>query len=149
MEKTILILLILILLILFGIFALCTFTFLKVRNLQQGNCIGVPKFDPSSVYSKTMKIPIIGYKLNGTATFKPDNTFVLKFGGNDIYSNNKWIYNSDTCSLSVSIDPNLQNILTKYNSSIESDVQINRHAQLVVNGMIEGIVPIQVTLDKK
>jgi len=94
-----------------------------------------------------MTIPIIGYKLNGTATFKPDNTFVLNFGG-DIYNNNKWIYNKDTCSLTISIDPNLQNTLTEYKSSIDNTVQINRQSQLIVNGIIEGVVPIQVTLDK-
>lgn len=148
MEETILILVIIILVILLSLFTLCVFTFLKVRDLQQGDCIGVPKFDPNSVYTKTMTIPIIGYKMNGTATFKSDNTFVLKFGDNDIYNNNKWIYNNDSCSLSISIDPSLQDTLTKYNSSIDDTVQINKRGQLIVNGIIAGIVPIQVTLNK-
>lgn len=87
--------------------------------------------------------------MNGTATFKPDNTFVLDFGQNDIYHNNKWIYNNDTCSLTISIDPDLQNTLAKYNSSIDSTVQINRQGQLIVNGIVENVIPIQVTLDKK
>jgi len=147
MEKTILVFVIIILILLVSLFILCTFIYIKVQNLQQGNCVGVPNFDPNSVYSKSMTIPIIGYKLNGTATFKPDNTFVLNFGG-DIYNNNKWIYNKDTCSLTIAIDPNLQNTLTEYKSSIDNTVQINRQSQLIVNGIIEGVVPIQVTLDK-
>lgn len=148
MEKAILILAIITLIILAGLCVLCTFTFLKVRNLQQGNCVGVPKFDPTSIYSKTMTIPIIGYKMTGKAIFKPDNTFVLNFGGNDVYNNNKWIYNQDTCSLTISIDPNLQNTLTKYNSSVDNTVQINRQGQLIVNGMVENVIPIQVILGK-
>jgi hypothetical protein len=148
MEKAILILVIIILLIVIGILILCSITFMKVKNLQQGNCVGVPKFDPNSVYTKTMTIPIVGYKMVGTATFKPDNTFVLNFSG-DNYPNNKWIYNSDTCSLTVSIDPSLQDTLVKYNSSIDNTVQMNRRGQLIVNGIIEGLIPIQVTLDKK
>jgi len=145
MDKALIIITILILI---PILVLSILTFIKVKNLQQGNCVGVPKFDPSAVYSKTMTIPIVGYKLNGTATFKPDNTFVLNFGSNDIYSDNKWIYNSDSCSLTVSIDPSLQSTLTKYNSSIDNTIQINKQGQLVVNGIIEGLVPIQVTLAK-
>lgn len=143
------VILIVILILIVGLYVLGSLTYVKVKNLQQGNCVGVPKFNPNSVYVKTMTIPIIGYKLNGSATFKPDNTFVLDFGPSDTYSNNKWIYNSDSCSLTISLDPNLQDTLTKYNSSIDNTVQINRDGQLVVNGMVEGIVPVQVLLNKK
>ena len=121
--------------------------YLKLRTLQQGNCAGVPKFDPNSVYTKKMTIPIIGYALDGVATFKPDNTFSLNFSG-DVYPNNKWIYSVDTCSLTVSIDPNLQSVLSKYNSSIDTTVKINPQGQLIVGGSVEGLIPIQITLDK-
>jgi hypothetical protein len=149
MEKFLVGILVVTLILLMGLFTLCIFIFLKVRDLQQGSCAGVPKFDPTSVYSKTMTIPIIGYKLNGTATFKPDNTFILDFGGTDVFNNNKWIYNTDICSLTVSLDPDLQSTLSKYNSTIDNTIQLNKEGNLIVNGLIEGFVPIQVMLTKK
>jgi hypothetical protein len=148
MEKAILIIVIFVLIFVIGLLILCSITYVKVKNLQQGSCVGVPKFDPNSIYTKTMTIPIIGYKMVGKATFKPDNTFILDFGSSDIYNNNKWIYNSDSCSLTVSIDNNLQNILSQYNSSIDNTIQINRLGQLIVNGTVEGVIPVQVTLNK-
>ena len=148
MEKAILILVIIVLIFIIGLVILCSVTYVKVKNLQQGSCVGVPKFDANSVYTKTMTIPIIGYKMVGKATFSPDNTFILDFGPSDIYKNNKWIYNSDTCSLTVSIDPKLQDTLLKYNSSIDNTIQMNRQGQLIVNGIIEGVVPVQITLAK-
>lgn len=147
MDVTNLILLIVVLIFLVVILSVCIVTYVKVKNLQEGSCAGVPKFEPNSVYTKTMTIPIIGYKLDGKATFNSDNTFTLNFSG-DEYKNNKWIYNQDSCSLTISIDPDLQSTLTKYNSGIDNTVQINKQGQLVVNGTIEGIVPIQVMLNK-
>lgn len=76
------------LVVLIGLSALCVMVYLKLRTLQQGTCAGVPKFDPNSVYTKKMTIPVINYALDGVATFKPDNTFSLNFSG-DIYPNNK------------------------------------------------------------
>jgi len=142
------VLLVVILILILCIFGLCIVTFIKVKNLQQGNCVGVPKFDPNSIYSKSMTVPIINYTITGTATFKTDNTFVLNFGGDNIYNDNKWIYNEETCSLTISLDPSLQGTLTKYNSSVNNTLQIDRKGRLILSSMIAGILPIQVTLDK-
>lgn len=134
------------LVILIGLVVLSVFIYLKLRTIQQGNCVGVPKFNPNAVYVKKMTIPVINYNLDGTATFKPDNTFSLNFSG-DVYPNNKWVYNSDTCSLTVSVDPNLLSLLSKYNSSVDTTVKINQQGQLIVNGIVEGLIPIQIALD--
>lgn len=148
MEKAILIILIIVMIFVIGLLALCSLIYIKVKNLQQGNCVGVPKFDPNSIYTKTMTIPIIRYTVTGKAIFKPDNTFVLDFGTSGVYNNNKWIYNNDSCSLTVSIDPSLQDTLTKYNSSVDNTIQMNKQGQLIVNGSVENVVPIQVILNK-
>lgn len=149
MDKIILILVIITMLLVIGLLVLCSTIYKDVKNLRQGNCAGVPTFDSGSVYTKTMTIPVINKTINVTATFKADNTFILDFGGSDVYNNNKWIYNSDTCSLTVSVDPNLQKVLTQYNSSVNNNIQINKQGQLTVNALIEGFIPMQITLDKQ
>lgn len=146
MEKTILVFSVLIFLFVIGILALCILTYLKVKQLQKGSCAGVPKFDPNSVYTKSIKV--LTYQLNGKATFSPDNTFVLDFGGGNVYKNNKWIYDEDNCSLTISLNSDLNSTLSTYNSSVNNTVQINKQGLLVVNALIENLVPIQVVLDK-
>ncbi len=139
---------IIIVLLLLAVFLLALFTLLAVRRLQTGDCVGVPKFDPTSVYTKSLTIPMISKTVSGTITFKLDNTFVLDANGS-VFPNNKWTYDENNCQIIVSIDPDIDTLVKKYNCSLDTEVKLNKKGQLIVSGTIMGILPIKVYLDKK
>ena len=149
MEKLKMFLVILFFLIIISILVLSVLSYLKIKKLQLGDCVGVPKFESNSVYTKILTIPLINKSINGTATFKNDNTFGLDFGNNNTFPNNKWTYDQDNCQINIVLDPNLQSLVTKYDCSIDNDVKIDKKGNLIVNGSILGLLPINVTLEKK
>lgn len=139
---------VIVILFLIAILLFCIFIWLAVKHLKIGDCAGIPKFDPSSVFTKSLTIPMIGKSISGTVSFNPNGTFVLDASGS-VYSNNKFAYDEDNCQIIISLEQDLLDLIDKYKCSLSTEVKITKKGQLVVSGTILGVLPIQVFLDKK
>ena len=123
----------------------------KVQKLQQGNCAGVPEFNSTSTYTKSITIPLVNKTISGSAIFKNDGTFILDVAVNGTqysYTDNKWTYDKDNCQIIVTLDSTVQNAINEF-GVMDNDVKLNNKGQLIVSVTILGLIPLQITLDKK
>lgn len=133
-----------------GITVICLFillfTVLIYRRVSVNTgCVGIPAFDPTRVYTKTLTIPIINKQISGSVQFTQDGQFTLVSEG-DTYSGNTWIYDKENCQVVIQLGSAIQNVLNKYDCSVQPEVKLDKQGNLIVSGLIAGFFPLQVTL---
>jgi hypothetical protein len=120
----------------------------NVKYLIKGTCNNVEDFKgDGDVYTKKLNIITLG-ELIATLTFKKDGTFTIqasiKDGKPEVYTDNKWIYEKETCSLSIRLSDDLQKEIAGSPVSVEiSDtIELMADRNIKIKAIILGGIPL-------